>query len=262
MIRAAVASDFVGVAVTEGFMALLVGLTDLTDRLTGRFHDREQTALCQWQNRQWPESGLIRLGLLPMTSDDQATPTALLRQEHELILEVAGALSRMLTGDRLAGDKEDRPLDYDLDYEMVSRCITFFRLYADACHHGKEEGLLFPALAAHGLPQEGGPVAVMLQEHEEGRAMVSSMASSLSGAQAGETAAGATLRNSAADFVELITAHIGKENNILFNMADQLIEGPASQDLCAAYDELAEASFEGHSKQDLVNIARTIVDAA
>ncbi len=185
-----------------------------------------------------------------MASDDHTTPTALLRQEHELILEVAGALAEMLAG------QPDEPLDYD----TVSRCITFFRLYADACHHGKEEDLLFPALAAHGLPEQAGPVAVMLHEHEEGRAMVRTMGASLPAAQAGETAADASLTNAAADFVELITAHIGKENNILFDIADQLITGPACNDLCAAYGELCDELFEGRSKQDLVEIASTIVN--
>lgn len=190
------------------------------------------------------------LSSLLMASDDHVTPTALLRREHELILEVAGALSGML------GDPENAPLDYD----AVSRCITFFRLYADACHHGKEENILFPALVAHGLPEEAGPVAVMLQEHEEGRAMVRAMAASLAGARAGESTADANLRKAAADFVELITAHIGKENNILFDMADQLIAGPACDDLCAAYDELSDERFEGHSKQDLVSLARVVAD--
>ncbi len=185
-----------------------------------------------------------------MASDDHATPTALLREEHELILEVAGALSGMLAGHANA------PLDYD----AVSRCITFLRLYADACHHGKEEQILFPALVAHGLPGDAGPVAVMLHEHEEGRAMVNEMAASLAGAQAGESAADANVRHAAANFVELITAHIGKENQILFAMADDMISGPACRELGAAYDALSDESFEGHSKADLVTLARTIVD--
>ena len=185
-----------------------------------------------------------------MDTDDDATPTTLLRQEHELILEVAGALAGMLAAD-------DRPLNHD----TVTHCITFFRLFADACHHGKEEDLLFPALAAHGLPQEGGPVAVMLQEHEEGRALVRAMATSLEGARESGSGAAEDLANAAAEFIELITAHIDKENNILFNIADQLIKGPACDNLCAAYDELAEQRFEGHTRQDLVDIARAIIDA-
>ena len=110
------------------------------------------------------------------------------------------------------------------------------------------------------MPTEGGPVAVMLHEHELGRALVQTMAASIVGARGGDEADGASLRDAAEGFIELITAHIGKENNILFNMADQLIEGQACQDLCAAYDELSDARFEGHSKQDLETIAHTLLD--
>jgi len=188
--------------------------------------------------------------VLAMAGDDNATPTALLRREHELILEIAGAVSRMLA------DGDNEPLDYD----ALGSCITFFRLYADACHHGKEEDLLFPALAANGLPEQGGPVAVMLEEHEQGRTLVRAMVASLAGAQAGEASADVNLRNAAAGFVELITAHIAKEDNILFEMADNLLAGQACEDLCAAYGKLSEERFEGHSKQDLVSIAGKILD--
>src|SRR3990167_471143 len=45
----------------------------------------------------------------------------------------------------------------------------FIAGFADGCHHRKEEGVLFGAMVAAGMPQDGGPIAVMLMEHEEGR---------------------------------------------------------------------------------------------
>ena len=88
-----------------------------------------------------------------MTTDQTSSPTAVLRDEHQLILKVARRLDGMLIEDN-DGD--------GLDYDTVSRCITFFRLFADACHHSKEEDLLFPQLAVEGMPTESGPMAVML----------------------------------------------------------------------------------------------------
>jgi len=186
-----------------------------------------------------------------MTDDNGATATALLRDEHKLILEVAGALADMLTAER-AGE----PLDYD----AVARCITFFRLFVDACHHSKEEGLLFPGLEAQGMAQDAGPIAVMLSEHEQGRALVRAMAASLDGAGRGEERAGTTLRGAAEDFVDLIVAHIGKEDGVLFNMADDLIVGPTCRDLCASYDEVCRRRFEGRTKQDLERLAAEILE--
>ncbi|MGD0266766.1 MAG: hemerythrin domain-containing protein, partial [Candidatus Methylomirabilota bacterium] len=37
------------------------------------------------------------------------------------------------------------------------------------CHHGKEENLLFKTMVDRGFPRQGGPIAVMLHEHETGR---------------------------------------------------------------------------------------------
>jgi len=174
----------------------------------------------------------------------------LLREEHKLILKVVRALAETLTA---AGDRD--PLDYD----SVTRCITFFRLFADACHHGKEEDLLFPGLEAKGMPGDAGPIAVMLYEHEQGRALVRTMAASLEKAQAGDEQARDDLRVATEGFIDLIVAHIGKENNILFNIADELIVGPSCRDLCSRYDEVCSRRFEGQTKQDLERLAAEIL---
>jgi len=179
-----------------------------------------------------------------------STPTEILRDEHNLILKVANHLAGML-----AAEKDGVPLDYD----TVEKCITFFRLFADACHHSKEEDLLFPGLEAEGMPQDSGPIAVMLYEHEAGRVYVRSMAAAIEGARADDDVAGDQLRDAAYGFITLITAHIGKENNILFNMADGMITGSACETLCARYDETCSRRFEGQSKEDLEALAAEIV---
>ncbi len=63
-------------------------------------------------------------------------------------------------------------------------------MFADQCHHGKEEDLLFPAMEAAGIPRESGPIGVMLEEHNIGRQYVRGMAEAVSGYRAGETQAG------------------------------------------------------------------------
>lgn len=168
-----------------------------------------------------------------------------------MILGVAGSLERLVAGDP---DKAD--------LEALSACVTFIRLYADACHHAKEEDLLFPALADRGLPSGAGPVAVMLAEHEQGRALTRGMAGALERLGAGDGGAYADLRAAAVAFVDLITGHIAKEDGILFNMADRLIGEAACQSLTDSYAALAGARFEGYSKQDLEALAGEIAAAA
>jgi len=45
----------------------------------------------------------------------------------------------------------------------------FFQQFADQCHHAKEEDVFFPILKQRGISEQGGPIGVMLYEHEIGR---------------------------------------------------------------------------------------------
>jgi hemerythrin-like domain-containing protein len=59
--------------------------------------------------------------------------------------------------------------------EHLLQIVEFIQVFADKCHHGKEENLLFRSMVKAGLPKEGGPIAVMLSEHEMGRNFVRKM---------------------------------------------------------------------------------------
>jgi hemerythrin-like domain-containing protein len=173
------------------------------------------------------------------------TATGMLRAEHQLILEVASVLERLLDAD-------------SDDYDALEECVTFFRLFADACHHGKEEDLLFPALEDHGMPADSGPIAVMLYEHGIGRQFVGRMAEALPGMRAGDAAAAGEVAEGGRGFIDLIRAHIGKEDGILFQMADGIVTGPACRDLCSAYDEVCARRFEGKTLEDLESLAGSL----
>lgn len=180
------------------------------------------------------------------------TATSRLREEHEHILEVADALAALV---KAAGDGR-------WDFDAFADCVTFIRLFADACHHGKEEDLLFPELEQLGMPRQQGPIAVMLHEHQQGRAFARHMADALDGARAGDAQARATLRNAAAGYVNLIRNHIHKEDNVLFQMADQAVRGATCTSLCAAYGAVCARRFEGHSKEQLQELGRRIRERA
>lgn len=176
------------------------------------------------------------------------TATSRLREEHRHILAVAEALDALLA-EANAGR---------WNVEAFADCVTFIRLFADACHHGKEEDLLFPELEKAGMPRDRGPIAVMLYEHQQGRTYARYMAESLDGARGGDEKARATLRNAAAGYVNLIRGHIMKEDNVLFAMADQAVRGAACESMCSAYGVVCARRFEGHSKAELEALAGRI----
>jgi len=166
------------------------------------------------------------------------TPTRILRDQHQNILKVADVLERLLNA-------------APLDYNAVADCVRFIRLYADALHHGKEEDLLFPELVARGMPNEDGPVGVMLYEHTLGRGFAKAMAEALPEARSGDPAAARRLADAGRSYIHLIREHIMKEDEVLFEMADGMIDAPACRRLCAAYDHVCQRRFDGCTVAEL-----------
>jgi hemerythrin-like domain-containing protein len=88
--------------------------------------------------------------------------------------------------------------------------------------------VLFESLATFGMPVEGGPIGVMLAEHEQGRAYTRAMREAAQKLRAGDESARGDLVRNARGYVALLRQHIDKENGILFPMAARIIP-PAEQ---------------------------------
>lgn len=169
------------------------------------------------------------------------TPTETLKHEHQVILLVLDAAEREALRIQTTGQvRRDRAQDM----------IEFFRNFADRCHHAKEEKLLFVKMEERGMPVQGGPIGVMLQEHAEGRRLVRATAEALPQAQEGQARALEAVSDGLSAFVRLLRAHINKEDNILYPMADQILTALDQLELAAAFDKVeAEEMGEGvHEK--------------
>jgi hemerythrin-like domain-containing protein len=152
-------------------------------------------------------------------------------QEHELIVEVLAALQAM--AENLAAGKEVARQD-------VADFGRFFRDFADKCHHGKEEDRLFVKMVEAGFPKDGGPIAVMLAEHDAGRQEVRGLLAIGSGSGPLSEAERARAIECAGQLVPLLYAHIQKENNILYPMAQDTIppeEFELLDQSCEAFDQ-------------------------
>lgn len=152
-------------------------------------------------------------------------------EEHELIVRVLASLREM------AGQLRDGTAGSRRDAADFAR---FFREFADRCHHGKEEDQLFREMVASGFPQESGPIAVMLSEHDAGRREVGALRRIGDGNGPLTDADRDELIASAEAFVPLLNLHIHKENNILYPMARTAIPGRKLAELnesCARFDQ-------------------------
>ena len=154
--------------------------------------------------------------------------TAILRQEHDAIL-------KMLAVTEETCEMLDRGTP--VPAVRLDEILEFFQVFADRCHHGKEEDLLFPLLEQKGIPRFGGPVGVMLNEHELGRAFVRDLAA-ITRAYATDSSAGPRWASAARGYAALLKAHIQKENTVLFVIAERLLSPAEQEQLARDFDRI------------------------
>jgi hemerythrin-like domain-containing protein len=152
--------------------------------------------------------------------------TAILIHEHDVIGQALAVLDAMAA--RLAGVGTVAAPD-------MEQLLEFFVVFADGCHHAKEEQILFPALEAAGVPRAGGPIGVMLDEHEEGRRLVGRLRKDAPAAAGGNAAARRRFAEAAHEYVALLEAHIAKENRVLFPAADIRLTEKDDREITAAF---------------------------
>jgi hemerythrin-like domain-containing protein len=167
-----------------------------------------------------------KLEFFPQEACMKLTDT--LKDEHQVILLVLDAAARQAHAIQ-AGDA--------VDTRRVGQMVDFFRSFADRYHHAKEENLLFTRMHERGMSLESGPLAVMLHEHVLGRQHVTAVADAIPAAEKRDPAAVAAIGTQLLVFVELLRAHIAKEDDVLFPMADQLLVPQDQEDLARAFEE-------------------------
>jgi len=153
-----------------------------------------------------------------------------LMNEHDAILQVLAIVDRMLS---VKTKNDDEIINFG------NELVYFLKIFADKCHHGKEEKFLFKELIAHGVQNEGGPIGVILQEHQQGREYIASMNESL------ELKDVETFKDVLIKYRDLLRNHINKENNVLFKLADRLLDDSIQTDLFTHFQNHEEVII-GH----------------
>ncbi|MDA8126595.1 MAG: hemerythrin domain-containing protein [Deltaproteobacteria bacterium] len=161
-------------------------------------------------------------------------------QEHHAVLVSLQILEKVATA---IGAKEAKAPGH------LTELLDFFKGFVDRCHHGKEEDVLFPELERRGVKRDGGPIGVMLAEHEVGRGHVRAMTERLQALQTGDAGAAVGIADQARAYREMLVAHIQKENNVLFPMADRLIDGAVAAQLAEQF-EVIEQERVGEGKHE------------
>ena len=161
-------------------------------------------------------------------------------EEHEIILRGLGVLNAL--ADRAS-------LGAEVPAKAVGDTLDFLTQFADIHHHHKEEEILFPALEEAGFPRDAGPVGVMLHEHIQGRGLIRALRAAAPEA-AGDAGARAHFADTARAYTALLSAHIDKENQIIFPMADRAIAGEAQRRVEEEFDTFERASAARRTQQE------------
>ena len=156
--------------------------------------------------------------------------TQQLRDEHRGIKSMLSILEQVC---QQLGSTES------LNQEHFEGILEFLKVFVDKCHHGKEEELLFPALIALGVPEEG-PIATMRYEHEMARNYVKDMSHAYATYMEGDKSSSKSIMQNTQGYIALLKAHIEKENVVLLVIADSHLSNKRQHELLEGFEKIEE----------------------
>jgi DUF438 domain-containing protein len=171
----------------------------------------------------------------------------LLKRDHEITERVFAAMEAAFA-------RPDGP-----EPEQVGLLTSYLHGYVEACHNKKEELHLFPRLEAAGMPRHGGPLAVMLQEHERASALLARLVPLGTTYANGDRGALPELRGVFAEYAALCKDHFWKESDILYPMALRFLDDGDGADIVRGIEAL-EASLGADTRSRYYQLAERIID--
>jgi len=135
-------------------------------------------------------------------------PIGPLMIEHRLIEKMLQVIKSLL--EDIQTEKKEDPV-------QVEKVIHFIRAYADRCHHGKEEEILFLALGRKAIsPEHQRMMDELIEDHKLGRKITMSLAEANRRYQNGDAAALSAVADGFRSLVEFYPQHIRREDREFF----------------------------------------------
>jgi hemerythrin-like domain-containing protein len=138
-------------------------------------------------------------------------PIGPLMIEHRLIERMISVMGNELERIRKDGT---------VNSKFIDTVTNFIRIYADQCHHGKEEKILFRDLEKKKLqPTDKQIMEELIQEHVLGRKLTGELVKAKEKYEAGNSTALATIIDIIQQLVDFYPKHIEKEDKVFFKSA-------------------------------------------
>ncbi|MBI5231914.1 MAG: hemerythrin domain-containing protein [Coriobacteriales bacterium] len=174
------------------------------------------------------------------------SPAGPLMKEHRLIERVVALLQAELAAIDERGSANTT---------LIATSAEFLHTYADLCHHGKEEDILFRDL--HDKPMTSEDADIMrglTEDHKLSRRLVGTLVDANRRYANGEMAALGEIRSAASKLVELYPRHIATEDKVFFKPAMEYFTEGERAEMLREY-----ADFD---QQLIHDVYRTLVDDA
>ena len=141
---------------------------------------------------------------------------------------------------------------------LLRDAVEYFQQYVDACHNKKEEEHLFPLIERRGIPRGGGPLAVMLSEHDQNRSLLPDLVRLANAYISGDRGVLGDLRGAFERYASLLRNHFWKENDILYPMARKVMSEADAQAVIAGIDA-TEAAIGPDTRAKYYALAERII---
>ena len=125
----------------------------------------------------------------------------------------------------------------------LRRATDFLLQFGDGIHNVKEERHLFPLMEQRGIPTKGGPIGVMLAEHESERFLLNDMLQDFPTMSESTREDVDALIERGQEYLTVRANHIWKENDVLYAMGRRALSEEDNEKLLAAFDTLNEEVY-------------------
>ncbi len=170
-------------------------------------------------------------------------PTTILSEEHQNILRVIDALIK--ESNALESDKK-------LNRDFFNQAIDFIRNYADKFHHAKEEDILFKELSKDTVEMHCNPIEQMLYEHNLGRNFVKGIEQGLKENNQNK------ITENAKGYSQLLQERILKEDNILYPMADEVLNQRIQESILKKFKQAEDEKFPKGTKEKYLSFVKEL----
>jgi hemerythrin-like domain-containing protein len=175
-------------------------------------------------------------------------PIGPLMIEHRLIERMIAVMKTET--ERIKSEK-------NVDLRFIDSAVDFIKIYADRCHHGKEEKILFRELKKKELREEDKRVMEeLIQEHIWGRQTTGKLLDARQQYANGNEAALITIIDLLKQLVDFYPKHIEKEDKNFFKAAMKYLN-KKEQDAILREEHEFDRGFIHLVYQDIVHQAET-----